>query len=253
MKLAEEKKEKDKKIKLCLVTFVVIFLLVMFFIGSKSSKIDIEYSRADEGADSISMNEQKEENITQEEEEEEEEPVDHSSYTIDKRLFLIHEQEKGPSESKVVESAKDQSEVISKKEFDLIKTNSEVYSKSSDNEIEKPSDPIETPAEQTKDDTAEQQKAAIKPKLPVQPVVKTSGALDIPVTPSKVLIGKYPTEAEARKVQSSLTSLPYGAQPFIKKINSTYSIQIGSYDNYSSARAVAGQLKTRGYDAWILQ
>lgn len=250
-------KPKDKKIIgiICAVTFVTIFILAMIFIASKSSKIDIEYGRLGQASNDTVQVEV--ENNTEPEEDE-----NLHKFTIDKRLFLIQQEEKGPSESRVVKK-RDQAEVISQEEFNNLKTNSEEVIKTAEKQLAQ-NPPADKPqAEQNKktEETAansqtaqpDQNKVVMKPKLPVKPTVTPLGALETTQITSKVLIGKYYSLEDARKMKDSITGLPEGVTPFVRKVSTYYAVQIGSYDSFDYARAIASRLKAQGYDVWILQ
>lgn len=248
---------------ICLITFTGFFVFVMVFIASKSSKMDIEYGRLGNTNQTAPQTVNK---IYYDDEEE-----DIKRFTIDKRLFLIRQEEYGPSESRIIKP-KDSFEVISKEEFELLKTNSEEVVKTAEknyagepltdkyltgqnetvlknNPDTKESEELQTQMPQPPNET----KAAIKPKLPVKPAIKPLGALDAPAVISKVLVGRYKTLDEARKAQSLMTELQDGTIPFIRKVNAYYSIQTGSYKSFDIAKAAASKLKAKGYDVWILQ
>lgn len=221
-------------------TFAVVFILAILFIASRTSKIDIEYGRlgkdTEKGAIVEFQDEENGEEITRKE-----------RFTVDKRLFLIQQEEKGPSKSKSVAKNQDQSEVISTNTFNEIQTkNSELTKKKAEEKTEKKQEEVITPTNTSK--------ALIKPKLPVSEQNTSSvniqplGALDAPKLTSKVLIGKYPTIEEVRKVQSSLSE-----PAFVKKINNYYTLQVGSYESLDIAKSVASKLKMQGYNTWILQ
>ncbi len=256
----ENNSKKDKLLigAVCFATFACIFIFVMMFIASKSSKIDIEYGRL--GRENIS-----ETGIENNEEYDSEETGER--FTIDKRLFLIRQEEKGPSESRVVKQD-DRAEVISKEEFDLLKTNNEQVVKTAEKQLALKPQTVSEQAGKTEDiivpDNIQEKtvaqsaqtsdtRAAIKPKLPVNPGVQTMSSFSVPVVPSKVLIGRFQTPEEARSVQASLTGLVDGTIPFIRKINIYYTVQVGSYENFDAAKTVASKLKLKGYDVWILQ
>lgn len=254
------KKEKMIVSGTCIGTFVVFFVFVMGFIASKSSKIDIEYGRLGENPNTPIE--------TQNSENGEEMPV-REKYTIDKRLFLIQQEEHGPSESKVVEKAAEQSEVISKDQFKEIKTNNEEVVQKAEKQVlaKKPQEtqtenPIKPDIDTTKNIVVGENKIAIKPKLPVKPqttatqpakqLVTTAGALDLQLAPSKVLVGKFSTFEEARTAQEKVPEIP-GASPFIKKLNGYYTVQVGAYASFDMAKVIAGKLKSKGLDVWIYQ
>ena len=58
---------------------------------------------------------------------------------------------------------------------------------------------------------------------------------------------------DARKVKDTITNLPEGVSPFVRKVSTYYAIQVGSYDSFDYAKAIASKLKAQGYDVWILQ
>ena len=70
---------------------------------------------------------------------------------------------------------------------------------------------------------------------------------------SKVLIGRYETFEEAQKVQIKIKEQNDSLSPFVKKIGDVYSIQMGSYQDFSVAKNQAQLLKSEGYDVWIYQ
>ncbi len=270
--------------KICIVTFVVFFMLVMLVVSSKSSKIDIEYQ--------VSTNPQNDDYEMKDDEFKEEEEARDARpafrFTIDKRLFLIQQEEKGPSESKIVRN-EDQThgEVISQEEFNNFKINSnEVIQKAKKEEVKAKKEevkeqlenkPIEIKNKEVQNQqntpinniTVGSNQVSIKPRLPISsppaqtqplsptvhaPIVpKQMSALEIPLTPSKVLIGRYTTIEEARKTQAAISGLSPEISPFVKKFNNYYTVQVGSYQSFDTAKAVAGSLKSRGFDVWIFQ
>ncbi len=267
-----DKKHKIIIASICVFTFIICFLLVFNVISSKTSKIDIEYGRLGKNTPSVTPDKPvyNYENFDEEPEAERRE-----KYTIDKRLFLIQQEEKGPSTSEVIAKTKEHSEVISKKEFEMIKSNNEeikqITSKEENNlqtielndkikgnlvkDTERQNKKVSAPTPLSAQNSISDQKIAMKPKLPVNEINKPKpiSLIQAQGITSKVLIGKFQSLSDARKVQSTLTDLPEGVLPFVKKINSYYSIQIGSYENFATAKSVAAQYKLKGYDVWILQ
>lgn len=234
------KEEKMLALGIWAGTFAVVFVLAILFIASRTSKIDIEYGRLGKDTEKGSL-------VGLQEEENGEEITRKERFTVDKRLFLIQQEEKGPSKSKMVGKSQDQSEVISTNTFNEIKTkNSELAKKNTEENKEIKQESTLNPTNPTK--------AIIKPKLPVSEQntssvnVQPLGALDVPKLTSKVLIGKYPTIEEVRKVQNSLPE-----PTFVKKINNYYTLQVGSYESSEVAKSVASKLKMQGYNTWILQ
>ena len=230
--------EREKALMVgCAATFVCCFLLAMAYVGSKSSKIDIEYGRLGKNSNKI---------VEFTDEVDGEEVTRKEKITVDKRLFLIQQEEQGPSESKTVDKMKD-SEVISNSEFNEIKTkNEEYFNNTKQEEIIKPNT--------TENITVN--KVSIKPKIPTttlpedntKVLVKPVGALETSTPSTKVLVGKFYNIEDAKKVQSELPD-----PSFVKKINGYYSLQVGSFESFEVAKATAGRLKLKGFDAWIYQ
>ncbi len=219
----------------CLVSFALFFVFATIFIATKASKIDIEYGRLGKNPN-LEVEIQDEENG--------EEVTRKEKFTVDKRLFLIFQEEKGPSESKVLKR-NTEGDVISNSAFENIKSNGQEYL------------PKEEPAPSVKTERiSASNKVAIKPKLPVnteasstQVLVKPVGAFNTSYAPAKVYIGKFATIEEAKSLQAKIIDIPC----FIKRTGAYYTLQAGSYDNYEAAKKEAGKLKARGLDAWILQ
>ena len=237
------KEEKRLAIAIWIGTFAFMFVFVFCLVASRTSKIDIEYGRMGNKDRQVSYEVQDEEtgeNVTKK-----------NKFTIDKRLFLIQQEEKGPSESKTLAKTPEQAEVISNKKFDEIKTNNkEILNKQE--ETKETVNKSEAQAQAV----SVQNKVAIKPKLPLPSENETSnlgvkaiGAIDTPKLTSKVFVGKYISIEDARKVQAELSDTP----TFLKKINNHYTLQVGSFDSFDTAKSTAAKLKMRGFDAWIYQ
>lgn len=253
---------KLKTMTVCVVTFFAILFPMLLFISSKSSKMDIEYGRLGNQQDSPYGHSDNtvsgEENSDDNNEDNTEDDVKPAKYTIDKRLFLIMQEEKAPSISRVLQKDKEQAEVISQEQFDRIKSNSsDVAGKKS-----------ETDKEETKYDTKEAEnnqppettmptatvlKPVIKPKIMPAPTTKPIVKYDMQTPLSKVLIGRYTTPDEAKEIQAKLSSVIQGRSPYIKRIGAHFSIQVGAYDNFETAKSIAARLQARGFEAWILQ
>ncbi len=228
----------------CFISFISFFLVFFNVISSRTSKIDIEYGRFGQNNEPV-FKMQNDTELNKEETEETEQNLNHKE--VDNRLYLISQEEKGPSISKPKDT-KIQNEIISKKNFEEIKSNNS--NKITDFKQNAP--------------TPQTDKPALKGKLPVRTTASTSqtqtqtvvpkplSALEQPITSSKVLIGRFSTLAEAREIQNNVGSVS-NSSPFVKKINNYYSIQVGSYDNYETAKEQAAKYKSKGFDAWILQ
>ena len=70
---------------------------------------------------------------------------------------------------------------------------------------------------------------------------------------SKVYVGKYATIEQARVAQEIIMDSRVVTAPFIKNINGSYTIQVGTFTNRQRAEEVAAALKNSGFPARIEQ
>lgn len=215
----EEKKPNMSRTRVALwvflITFSVIFAIVVQIVRRYSTKIDIEYGRNQEAKESDTILSQG--------------FGADVKHMIDKRLRLIQLEETAPSEAKVVEKEKDDTEVIDFESFEKIKEDSL----------------------QHEDDAVSIKKIETKTEKEMEPAQST-GASDI-VTYSKVLIGKYPSFEEARAAQDEVRNINQGSTPFIRKVGDVYALQVGSFQDISVARNVAAKFRAANFDVWIYQ
>ena len=182
-----------------------------------SAKVDIEYTKGD-----LSLhNDSTKASISGYSSSPEEE-----QRKIDKRLILIQQEENAPSEARIVQKAKDNSEVISQEH---IKKEPKKVT-----EVTKNIKEVSLSKEQKNDDLLDIQKNNI-------------------IIMSKVLIGRYSTFEEAVKMQDSLRANYPKLSPFVKKFGEVFSVQMGSYQDFQMAKNQAQTLKAKGYEVWIYQ
>lgn len=79
-----------------------------------------------------------------------------------------------------------------------------------------------------------------------------------PVTPSynetyKVFVGRYSTVEQARVAQSILQDSDVGVSPFIKNVNGTYTLQVGSFTDRSKADMLLNDLLNNSFPARIVK
>ncbi len=216
-----------------ITTFIVMFIIIVIVIMKYSTKVDIEYSK------NISLNNPSTDtnNIN------EEELYEEKQRKIDKRLILIQQEENAPYEAKIIEKQK-QEEVINPIHLEKNKKieNSEKFEKNKEQKNEN--------------------KDMLKPKIanPIDELINNSNkktqenTINKNITiMSKVLIGRYATLEEAQAAQAEIKSLNSSSSPFVKKIGDVFSVQMGSYQDFSVAKNHAQNLKAKGYDVWIYQ
>ena len=203
-----------------IITFSIIFALVVQLVRRYSTKIDIEYGRNAKNSSWQSDGSILSQGFGNE-----------AKKLIDNRLKLIQLEENAPNEAKIVSQEKENNEVI-----DL-----EQYAKIKEEGLGVESEQVEEPVEalQTADDTVQ------------KPSVVTSEA-NVEVY-SKVLIGKYATFEDARSAQDAVRDVNRGTTPFIRKVGDIYALQVGSYQDLEVAKQVAARFRAENFDVWIYQ
>ena len=93
------------------------------------------------------------------------------------------------------------------------------------------------------------EEAKLQKKMPVE-TYEPSGNQTIM---SKVLIGHYATFDEAQKMQNQIKAKNPTLQPFVRKVGGVFSVQMGSYQDFSVAKTQAQFLSSKGLDVWIYQ
>ena len=218
---SEEQKKRTSNYRIALwifiITFSVMFAIVVQVVRKYSTRIDIEYGR---NADLMSKE------------------ADNSILSqgfgsdakklIDKRLKLIQLEENAPNEAKIISEEKEKNEVIDFEQFAQIKESGEA-----DDSVT--FDGIDTKKPQ---DMGETDVSKNNPNVGVY---------------SKVLIGKYATFEDARGAQESVRQANHGTTPFIRKVGDIYALQVGSYQDLTTAKQVASKFRAENFDVWIYQ
>lgn len=218
---SEEQKKRTSNYRVALwifiITFSVMFAIVVQVVRKYATRIDIEYGR---NADSMSKE------------------ADNSILSqgfgsdakklIDKRLKLIQLEENAPNEAKIISKEKEKNEVIDFEQFAQIKESGEA-----DDSVT--FDGIDTKKPQ---DMGETDVSKNNPNVGVY---------------SKVLIGKYATFEDARGAQESVRQANHGTTPFIRKVGDIYALQVGSYQDLTTAKQVASKFRAENFDVWIYQ
>ena len=202
--------------QLFVVTFVIIFVAIVFSIMKYSSKIDIEYSKGDlsftENDTPVSVHQL--------------EPED-APRQIDKRLISLQQEENAPSEAKIIEKQKVKDEVIDPK---VVQENQKI------DKIEK-----------IKEQNAQESGIKLKNKQEVPKLIN-----DNLIISSKVLVGRFNSLDDAKAYQNQIKNdIPTTA--YVRKLGDIFCIQIGSFNDFQVAKSHAQQLKSKGYEVWIYQ
>ncbi len=213
-----EKQKRLSRLKVALwifiITFSIIFAVVVQVVRKYSARIDIEYGR---NADVIGGSESVlSEGFGSD-----------AKKLIDKRLKLIQLEENAPSEAKIISDEKENNEVIDLEQFAKIKDSGNIEDDEINIKIENASS----------HKTAEQK----------QPQDNNVAVY------SKVLIGKYSTFEDARAAQDSVREYNQGTTPFIRKVGDIYALQVGSYQDLTTAKQIASKFRAQNFDVWIYQ
>lgn len=213
-----EKQKRLSRLKVALwifiITFSIIFAVVVQVVRKYSARIDIEYGR---NADAIGGSESVlSEGFGSD-----------AKKLIDKRLKLIQLEENAPSEAKIISDEKENNEVIDLEQFAKIKDSGNIE----DDEIN------------IKIENASSHKTAEQKQLQDNNVAVYS----------KVLIGKYSTFEDARAAQDSVREYNQGTTPFIRKVGDIYALQVGSYQDLTTAKQIASKFRAQNFDVWIYQ
>ena len=78
-------------------------------------------------------------------------------------------------------------------------------------------------------------------------------ATQVKSTFSKVYIGSYGDINAAIEAQNKLLEANLPVSPFIKKMNNTYVIQVGSFASLNKAQILVNQLAQQGFQARIIE
>ncbi|MDD3012712.1 MAG: SPOR domain-containing protein [Candidatus Gastranaerophilales bacterium] len=95
-----------------------------------------------------------------------------------------------------------------------------------------------------KNDTNQNENLILRDKVKVQKE---------PASMNKVLVGNYSDLTEARRVSQELTNSDLNVTPFIKEINGSYSLQVGTFSNPQKAAKLASDLRKRNLDTRIIK
>lgn len=216
-----EEKKRTSKLRIALwifiITFSVMFAIVVQVVRKYATRIDIEYGRNADSASQLDSSLLSQGVGTD------------AKKLIDKRLKLIQLEENAPNEAKIISENKENNEVIDLEQYAQIKESggiSDISPISKDIDTKKPQDLGE----------------------------KRVNTTDANVTVySKVLIGKYATFEDARAAQDSVREVNQGTTPFIRKVGDIYALQVGSYQDLATAKQVASKFRAQEFDVWIYQ
>lgn len=229
----EDKKKPISKLafllQLFVVTFVVIFIVIVIGIMKYSAKVDIEYTKGELPFTNGTINQIPNYNLKSEEE---------PQRKIDNRLILIQQEENAPSEARIL-NKKNQEVIASSHLEENKRIEKQERQKKLTEQSENKNSKIATLLDEVK----------LQRKIPVEQIDVDSNVTIM----SKVLIGRYNTFEEAQKLQNQIKAKNSKLQPFVRKVGNVFSVQMGSYQDFSVAKNHAQSLRNQGFDVWIYQ
>ena len=116
---------------------------------------------------------------------------------------------------------------------------------------------VKIPVKKVKQEVAKLQNETtteIPPKPIVQPQKPTEAPIATPaVTNIKVVVGSYSSIDQAKVAQSILQEAGLGVTPFVKNIQGSYTLQVGSFSSEQKAQSLANELLKNNFPARIIR
>ncbi len=222
--------------QLFLATFLIMFVVIVVTIMKYSSKMDIEYAQGEIQQAQTTIG-----------------PLTHldndellpQQRKIDKRLRLIQQEENAPSEAKIVDKNTNYPKVIEESVMEETIKQEKIEKIQKQNEIQ-----VQTQQKRAEENDKKQGLFVdLKPKKNDIDIANDQNVTIL----SKVLVGRFTTFEEAVSAQNQIKSTNPELSPFVRKVGSVYSVQMGSYQDFNVAQNQARMLKTKGFDVWIYQ
>ena len=221
-------------LQLFIATFIIMFIIIVIAIMKYSSRMDIEYSKGDLSYNNVDSSSSLSGYKIAD--------YDEEQRKIDKRLKLIQQEENAPSEAKILQPDKQKNDIVIAQEhlensqkIDKIEKFKEKNAQSEANGAKAPN---------------EEEAKNISIKLPF--AKKEVPQEDMTIT-SKVLVGRFSSFEEAAKKQAEIKAEHSDLAPFVRKIGDVYSVQMGSFQDFHTAKQQALHLKSAGLEVWIYQ
>ncbi len=92
-----------------------------------------------------------------------------------------------------------------------------------------------------------------QPKPNIKNTIKKDTVQSNAATSVKVVVGNYSTIEQAKVAQSILQESALGVSPFIKNINGTYTLQVGSFSSEEKAQTLTNELLKNNFPARIIR
>lgn len=98
-----------------------------------------------------------------------------------------------------------------------------------------------------------QQRTTNKTSRPPRPSTKDLSTPYVSTKMTKVYVGRYSTVEQAKVAQGILMDSGINITPFIKNVNGSYTLQVGSYSNRAKADDLATELQRNNFPARVVQ
>jgi len=249
-----KKKNNKRLLFIFFSTFIGVLLFFTWLASALTPKIDIPALSNEEESAGLSSNDFK--------------------GRVDSRLNIIKMQDQNPynerteqkevaQDTSLVEKAKLETEQIPRFKQEAKKQNDHQYDENLMDDMEAESyssttaqeRAIAPPAKPTPQNTAPQaapsQSTTAQNNSTSKPQstnLNLRNKIDTPPKPAqmtKVYVGSYDTPSQARRASISLTESNPNLTPFIKEINGTYTLQVGSYTDSARAQEVVNTLRSQ--------
>lgn len=160
---------------------------------------------------------------------------------IDNRLKSIQMEDTGLRSKKVVENERPKFEEDDESEY---------FSEELEEKVKIPTTKIVKEMEQKA-----LKPTKVAPKPPAAIVIQPSDYPEPTVSNInlKVVVGRYSTADQAKAAQTILQNSGLGVTPFIKSIDGTYTLQVGSFTSSSKAEALTTELLNNNFPARIIK
>ena len=158
---------------------------------------------------------------------------------IDNRLRAIQSEDTNVM-AKKVEEARNKFEEDDEEEY---------FDKTLEEKVKIPVKKVKQEVKQTVQDVQQNQEHKAVTTTPPKPV-------EIPTAYNpviKVVVGSYSSIDQAKVAQSILQEAGLGVTPFVKNIQGTYTLQVGSFSSEAKAQSLANELLKHNYPARIIK
>ena len=106
---------------------------------------------------------------------------------------------------------------------------------------------LEPPVQHSVAETVKSENAAPAPSAP-----EPQTSIQAPAINARVVVGFYSTAEQAEVAKGILQDAGLGVSPFIRKMGSGYTLQVGSYNSKDTAMNVANELLIKNYPARVI-